>query len=83
MARTAIDYNDTTTQWQVNGYKFGFVPYSDEDKLEKKINCSKKIETLLTNWFWNTIIAGGILLCGSLFVSATVLIATLTRNCVH
>lgn len=85
MARMTRGYGNTTTttQWQINGYHPGFDQALHEDKLDWRINRSKRIGTLLMNWFWNTIVAGGILLSGVMFAAVAVLIVAYTSNYIH
>lgn len=83
MAHMARGYGNATTQWQVSGYHPEFDPALHEDRLDRRIDRSKRIGSLLMNWFWNTIVAGGIVLSGVLFVAVAVLIVTYTGNYIH
>lgn len=74
MAHMARGYGNTVTQWQVTGYHPAEDPMIGVSRLDRKIERSKKIGVLLTNWFSNAIVASGtILACAAVIAIVTIL----------
>lgn len=74
MSHMARGYGNTTTQWQISGYHPEYDPRVTDNRLGRRIERSRRIGTLLGNWLWNTLIAGGIVVSATLAVAAAAVI---------